>query len=174
MPHVTLKAIANNAEVDVIWEEFQAKLEPLRKALNEKTGLAMAEWEIPREPGAPWPEEAVKQHERFHRVKTAATKQKAVDAINKALGRDYAPHNLPDAPVDAWKDDGVLDLHRQWWELRVERQTEDRRQHRPQRGLRNALRQAVRRRLRRCGWPDRSLWRVSLRTARWAWTRTTS
>ena len=29
-PHVTLKSIANNAEIDVIWEEFQAKLEPLR------------------------------------------------------------------------------------------------------------------------------------------------
>ncbi len=33
-PHVTLKSIANNAEIDVIWEEFQAKLEPLRAELN--------------------------------------------------------------------------------------------------------------------------------------------
>ena len=31
-PHVTLKSIANNAEIDVIWETFQAKLEPLRKS----------------------------------------------------------------------------------------------------------------------------------------------
>ena len=29
-PHVTLKSIANNAEIDVLWEEAQATLEPLR------------------------------------------------------------------------------------------------------------------------------------------------
>ena len=34
VPHVTLKAIANNAEIDVIWEKFQASLEPLREQLN--------------------------------------------------------------------------------------------------------------------------------------------
>ncbi|MCP4410786.1 MAG: site-specific DNA-methyltransferase, partial [Gammaproteobacteria bacterium] len=28
VPHITLKAIANNAEIDVIWEQFQAKFEP--------------------------------------------------------------------------------------------------------------------------------------------------
>src|SRR5580700_6661923 len=33
--HVTLKSIANNAEIDVIWDEYQAVLEPLRKQLNE-------------------------------------------------------------------------------------------------------------------------------------------
>src|SRR5690606_18672562 len=33
-PHITLKSIANNVEIDVIWEEFQAKLEPLRHELN--------------------------------------------------------------------------------------------------------------------------------------------
>ena len=25
-PHITLKSIADNAEIDVIWDEFQAKL----------------------------------------------------------------------------------------------------------------------------------------------------
>ena len=36
VPHVTLKSIANNAEIDVIWETWQGKLEPLRAALNAK------------------------------------------------------------------------------------------------------------------------------------------
>jgi adenine-specific DNA-methyltransferase len=31
VPHITLKSIANNAEIDVIWEQWQAKLEPLRE-----------------------------------------------------------------------------------------------------------------------------------------------
>ena len=32
VPHITLKSIANNAEIDVIWEQWQATLEPLREA----------------------------------------------------------------------------------------------------------------------------------------------
>ena len=41
VPHITLKSIANNAEIDVIWDKWQAKLEPLRETLNtalKKTG----------------------------------------------------------------------------------------------------------------------------------------
>ncbi len=34
VPHITLKSIANNAEIDVIWEKWQATLEPLRERLN--------------------------------------------------------------------------------------------------------------------------------------------
>ena len=34
-PHVTLKSIANNAEIDVIWDRWQATLEPLRAKLNK-------------------------------------------------------------------------------------------------------------------------------------------
>ena len=52
VPHITLKSIANNAEIDVIWEKWQATLEPLRAALNAALGKAWEEWEIPREAGA--------------------------------------------------------------------------------------------------------------------------
>ena len=34
-PHITLKMIANNAEIDVIWEKYQMLLEPLRLRLND-------------------------------------------------------------------------------------------------------------------------------------------
>ncbi len=34
VPHITLKSIANNEEIDVIWDKWQAKLEPLREKLN--------------------------------------------------------------------------------------------------------------------------------------------
>jgi adenine-specific DNA-methyltransferase len=34
VPHITLKSIANNAEIDVIWDKWQQKLEPLREKLN--------------------------------------------------------------------------------------------------------------------------------------------
>ena len=34
VPHITLRDIANNAEIDVIYEEYQERLEPLREGLN--------------------------------------------------------------------------------------------------------------------------------------------
>ena len=58
VPHITLKSIANNAEIDVIWEKFQETLEPLRNDLNSALGRNWEEWEIPREAGDPWPEPA--------------------------------------------------------------------------------------------------------------------
>ena len=62
VPHITLKSIANNAEIDVIWEEWQGTLEPLRTKLNAALGENREEWEIPRDaeragrkkPGPPW------------------------------------------------------------------------------------------------------------------------
>ncbi len=49
VPHITLKSIANNAEIDVIWERWQEKLEPLREALNQQLETAWREWEVPRD-----------------------------------------------------------------------------------------------------------------------------
>ena len=49
VPHITLKSIANNAEVDVIWERWQETLEPLRAEVNDALGRAWEEWEIPQE-----------------------------------------------------------------------------------------------------------------------------
>ncbi len=37
VPHITLKSIANNAEIDVIWDKWQAKLEPLRENAERRT-----------------------------------------------------------------------------------------------------------------------------------------
>ena len=63
-PHMTLKSIANNAEIDVTYEKWQAKLEPLRDQLNRALGRIepWQEWEIPREAGDPWKPEAATIH----------------------------------------------------------------------------------------------------------------
>ena len=58
VPHITLKSIANNAEIDVIWEKHQETLEPLRAELNAALDRSWEEWEVPREAGDPWPEPA--------------------------------------------------------------------------------------------------------------------
>jgi adenine-specific DNA-methyltransferase len=62
VPHVTLQSIANNAEIDVLWEKWQGTLEPLRATLNAALDKAWEEWEIPREADATWPAAAKQAH----------------------------------------------------------------------------------------------------------------
>jgi len=78
VPHITLKSIANNAEIDVIWDTFQEKLEPLREQLNKTLGKQWQEWEIPREAAAKWPEAAKKLHAEWWKNRIA--RQKEIDA----------------------------------------------------------------------------------------------
>ena len=58
VPHVTLKAIANNSEIDDIHARWQEKLEPLRAELNALLQQQWQEWEVPREAGEKWPAQA--------------------------------------------------------------------------------------------------------------------
>ncbi len=121
VPHITLKSIANNAEIDVIWEQWQKTLEPLRVELNDALSRAWEEWEIPREPGDPWPEGAVAAWKRLQTAKTDGAKRTVLLALSAALGRHYTLDGVPDLPRDPW-DARPTDLHRQWWEARIARQ----------------------------------------------------
>jgi adenine-specific DNA-methyltransferase len=49
VPHITLKSIANNEEIDAIHAKWQEKLDPLRLRINKTAGKKWEEWEIPRE-----------------------------------------------------------------------------------------------------------------------------
>jgi adenine-specific DNA-methyltransferase len=48
VPHITLKSIANNPEIDQIYERWQKTLEPLRAQINQALGTAYEEWQIPQ------------------------------------------------------------------------------------------------------------------------------
>ncbi|MGV0029208.1 site-specific DNA-methyltransferase [Phormidesmis priestleyi] len=78
VPHITLKAIANNTEIDVIWTQSQAKLEPLRQQLNQELNKTWEEWEIPREADENWSESVQELHHQWwkHRI----DRQKQIDA----------------------------------------------------------------------------------------------
>ena len=78
VPHITLKSIANNAEIDVIWETWQETLEPLRVRLNAALGKAWEEWELPREAGEGWSADATATHADWWEARIA--RQKAIDA----------------------------------------------------------------------------------------------
>ena len=95
VPHITLKSIANNAEIDVIWEDSQARLEPLRAQLNAALGQQWEEWEIPREADAKWPAKAKDLHAAWWEQRIA--RQKAIDA-SIAAKADF--EYLYDKPYD--------------------------------------------------------------------------
>jgi adenine-specific DNA-methyltransferase len=87
-PHVTLKSIANNAEIDSIWEAWQPQLEGARAKLNQLLGRNWEEWEIPREPGADWPVGADVAHSYWWQCRTE--RQKQIDAsIARAADVEY-------------------------------------------------------------------------------------
>ena len=125
VPHITLKSIANNHDIDVIWETWQRKLEPVRAALNArlKRNETWEEWQIPREPGTLWPEQAAKQHAIASDKEANEKKRSAALAkINKEIGRKYTLETLPEKPSDPWTDEQAVRLHAAWWEARVARQ----------------------------------------------------
>lgn len=78
VPRITLKSIANNAEIDVIWEKYQEHLEPLRAELNKALGKSWEEWEIPREADEKWTPEAKEAHKHWWQLRIA--RQKEIDA----------------------------------------------------------------------------------------------
>jgi adenine-specific DNA-methyltransferase len=78
VPHITLKSIANNAEIDVIWDRWQATLEPLREKLNAALTTHWQEWEIPRDADAKWADAEKKLHADWWQARIA--RQKEIDA----------------------------------------------------------------------------------------------
>jgi adenine-specific DNA-methyltransferase len=94
VPHITLKSIANNEEIDVIHEKWQPQLEALREQINTLAGKTWQEWEIPRLPS------------EYQSEKERAETEKSL----KALG--ILPNSAP------WKK------IEEWWALRRQRQQE--------------------------------------------------
>ena len=127
--HVTLKSIAINAEIDVIWDKWQATLEPLREALNGALKKTWQEWEIPREAEDPWDS---KTEELFYQLKSEQVRDDGprpvktaewLQAINHNLKRTYRLETLPARPADPWPEVPTK-LHAEWWQARIARQQE--------------------------------------------------
>ena len=78
VPHITLKSIANNTEIDVIWEKHQERLEPLRKQLNAELNQEWQEWEVPREEDDSWPGAVKHCHSKWWKARIE--RQKEIDA----------------------------------------------------------------------------------------------
>jgi adenine-specific DNA-methyltransferase len=105
VPHVTLKSIANNPEIDGIHARWQARLEPIREQLNRvvseqwivdrKKGAfkPLEEWEIPREAPDDWPEEAKRLLADWWQMR-----RKRQEEIDAAIARHAPQETLYDQP----------------------------------------------------------------------------
>jgi adenine-specific DNA-methyltransferase len=93
VPHITLKSIANNSEIDVIWDQWQVKLEPLRAQLNAALQKSWQEWEVPREVGKDWADAAKQAHARWWEARIA--RQKEIDASIAAKGEFQYLYDKP-------------------------------------------------------------------------------
>ena len=137
VPHITLKSIANNAEIDVIWEKHEKQLRPIREDITKlianhsslSTNHCLEEWEIPRAAEDPW--DAATQ-KLFYELTTEQARgqnanpgklSKCLQAINHNLKRDYTLQSLPERPADPWPE-AAQQFHADWWQARIARQQE--------------------------------------------------
>ena len=95
VPHITMGSIANNAEIDVIYERFQEDLELLRESLNEHLGKTWEEWEIPREAEDAWPEDAKEAHAEWWKLRIARQQE-----INASISAKADYEYLYDKPYE--------------------------------------------------------------------------
>ena len=129
VPHITLKSIANNAEIDVIWEQWQVTLEPLRARLNAVRKQQWEEWEIPRHAEDPWPPAASRLFDQIQteraRSDDANVRKLAtwLQELNHHLKRNYTLVDLPERAADPWPDADAA-LHAEWLDARIARQQE--------------------------------------------------
>jgi len=91
----TSGSIANNTEIDVIWEEWRSKLEPVLDDLNRHTGSDFEEWSVPRKPRAEWDERAITLHHDWWVARVA--RQRAMDA---SIAKRAEPELLYDRPYE--------------------------------------------------------------------------
>ncbi|OWU68535.1 DNA methylase [Roseovarius sp. 22II1-1F6A] len=111
VPHITLKSIANNTEIDTIWEAMQPAVEEARAALN----AALQSYSVPFE------------------VETGGRKGKKIDFTASGEvelpSKEMAPANgfmeweIPREAPDGWPDAAKTALQ-DFWKARIARQKE--------------------------------------------------
>jgi len=105
VPHITLKSIANNEDIDAIHAKWQQKLEPIRAQLNKLLGTEWEEWQVPRELSADCADCA------------DSDKRKKNGSSPKSVP-------LPSGLNPAKSAEKASSLLAEWWRLRRERQAE--------------------------------------------------
>ena len=88
VPHITLKSIAQNTEIDSVAERFNPLIEETLHKLKCELKQELKEWEVPFEPDGDWSDDAKYLHTQFIRLKRE--KQTEIDRIIQ----EYAPQEI--------------------------------------------------------------------------------
>ncbi len=95
VPHVTLKSIAKNAEIDTIAAKWQPQLDDARRELNKQLGESWEEWQIPREADPAWHPGAKVIHADYWILRRQ--RQQEIDA---SIARNAETELLYDQPYE--------------------------------------------------------------------------
>jgi adenine-specific DNA-methyltransferase len=93
VPHVTLKSIANNTEIDVIHAKWAPRVDAALAALNAALGTAHSEWQVPRALPDGAPDAAAAAHAAFWQARR--DRQAEMDA---SIARNADVEFLHDRP----------------------------------------------------------------------------
>jgi adenine-specific DNA-methyltransferase len=122
VPHITLKSIANNAEIDVIWEKWQEVLEPLRARLNTALGWG-ASFETPAS-RAPQDEAGLYPGKKPpHAEERSGPGRSASRSTHEPDVKPWEEWEIPREAGADWPD-AAKELHAEWWAARIARQKE--------------------------------------------------
>ena len=99
VPHITLKSIANNSEIDIIWKKYEDASLNLRKQLaqhaGEYKGATPEEWQVPFAAPPGWDDAAKAAHAQFLELKRARQKE-----IDDSIARVAETEYLYDKPYE--------------------------------------------------------------------------
>jgi len=94
-PHITLRDIANNPEIDDIHARWQETLEPIRGRLNDLLGHQWEAWELPRDAEGDWPLEAEKLLDQWWQARRERQAE-----IDESIARNSEQETLYDQPEE--------------------------------------------------------------------------
>jgi adenine-specific DNA-methyltransferase len=98
VPIITPSVIANNTEIDVIWDKYQEIIEPLRDQFNKVLKQNLQEWEIPIDAGENWSEVAKRLHAEWWKKRIALKKE-----IDASIASNADFEYLYDKPYETKK-----------------------------------------------------------------------
>ena len=131
VPHITLKSIAQNEEIDEIAARYQPEIEQALADLNKVLGKDWKEWEVPREVPHPlWPETAQKAYWRLLELKRSikpedqGEAEALLETIYRETGHRWKLGEIPEpVPAQDWPEEAKEALRR-FWELKRKKRQE--------------------------------------------------
>ncbi|ADY14189.1 site-specific DNA-methyltransferase [Sphaerochaeta globosa] len=95
VPHTTLSSIANNTEIDVIYEKYQRELEQLLLDFNQLLGEALKEWEVPLEQKSIWNSTVSEVHAKLWKLRSQRQNE-----IDNSILKNAETEYLYDKPFE--------------------------------------------------------------------------